>query len=164
MRLGHSDAANTALVLLGALAGAYMLMNPPWASFSWARGIRNNNPLNIRATGDQWQGQTSVDDGFVVFQSPEWGVRAAARILRSYAARGVVSLRQIIETWAPPIENDVDSYVSHVSAVTGIGESQPVEPAQYTRLLAAMIHHENGSQPYSAALIAEGVRMAGVTV
>ncbi len=43
------------------------------------RGIRNNNPLNIRRTRDKWKGMKALqsDAQFAQFESMEWGWRAA---------------------------------------------------------------------------------------
>ena len=50
------------------------------------RGLRNNNPLNIRHGKDQWLGAatTQTDKDFVQFQSMAYGYRAAWRILNTY--------------------------------------------------------------------------------
>ena len=49
------------------------------------RGIRNNNPLNIRK-GNNWQGEISPqsDKEFEQFESMTMGVRAGMKILRNY--------------------------------------------------------------------------------
>ncbi|MFI3272941.1 MAG: structural protein, partial [Pseudomonadota bacterium] len=49
------------------------------------RGIRNHNPGNIRH-GDDWQGlrDTQTDKNFCQFVSPEFGIRALARVLMNY--------------------------------------------------------------------------------
>ena len=41
------------------------------------RGIRNNNPLNIRRSKDKWKGMRAVqsDAQFCQFESLEWGWR-----------------------------------------------------------------------------------------
>ena len=45
------------------------------------RGLRNNNPLNIRK-GNDWQGETKGSDpSFETFQSMAYGYRAAIKIL-----------------------------------------------------------------------------------
>jgi hypothetical protein len=46
--------------------------------------LRNNNPLNIRKGGQPWQGQTGNDGAFCIFESMEYGYRAAFRLLRTY--------------------------------------------------------------------------------
>lgn len=125
-----------------------------------ARGIRNHNPGNIRA-GDNWQGMAGIDpDGFVIFRAPEYGVRAMQRILNSYRRRGINTVRGVIETWAPPSENNTAAYVQHVSQVLGVAPDEPLSPARDTALISAIIKHENGAQPYSRALIEQGQALA----
>ena len=127
-----------------------------------ARGLRNNNPLNIRKTGDQWQGAAinQNDKSFVVFTKPEWGYRAAARILRNYKNRGIDTLSEIISTWAPEHENNTAAYVSFVSKKTGISPNAVVTDLEYPALLDAMTIMENGSNPYSMDVIKKGIAWA----
>lgn len=83
------------------------------------RGVRNNNPLNIRS-GSHWIGLAERQDkDFCTFVAIEWGVRAAVKILRSYARRGIHTVADIIQTWAPPIENDTNKYIQIVCSRTG---------------------------------------------
>ncbi|KEQ15660.1 hypothetical protein GZ77_03500 [Endozoicomonas montiporae] len=129
------------------------------------RGIRNNNPLNIRenaGTDYQWEGERIKDDDpeFEEFTNPVYGIRAGARVLASYRRRGVVTLGDIIATWAPPTENDTESYINGVAQATGLQPYNTVEPNHYPALIAAMIRHENGIQPYSMELIRTGVALA----
>lgn len=137
--------------------GVVSLMTEP-------RGIRNNNPLNIRwSVANNWDGMTGQDDkGFCIFKSPEYGIRAAAKTLDSYKKRGVVTLGQIIGTWAPEIENNTSAYLNFVSNKTGFSSGDVIvkEYGDYVPLLAAMIQMENGKQPYSAELIKRGIAMA----
>ena len=53
------------------------------------RGIRNNNPLNIRHSADRWQGARGEqkDKSFVQFKSMAYGYRAAWKTLQSYYNR-----------------------------------------------------------------------------
>lgn len=120
-------------------------------------GIRNNNPLNIRATGINWQGATGENGGYVVFESSFYGLRAAARVLRTYRNNyGLTSVEQIISRWAPPTENNTQSYINNVAQVLEVLPSDPLEPEQYPALMAVMILHENGKQPFSSAEIIKG--------
>ena len=50
------------------------------------RGIRNNNPLNIRHSADRWQGarEEQTDKSFVQFTTMAYGYRAAWKVLESY--------------------------------------------------------------------------------
>lgn len=125
-----------------------------------ARGIRNNNPGNIRENGTQWKGRIGDDGAFVIFDSPENGIRAMVRILKSYSGRGVDTLKNIIATWAPSTENNTESYIKSVEQRTGIKAGEVVTVDKYPSLIAAIIHHENGSQPYSMNTIIAGVNAA----
>ena len=52
-----------------------------------ARGLRNNNPLNIiKSEKINWQGEVkpSTDPNFAQFETMEYGLRAALCLLRTY--------------------------------------------------------------------------------
>ena len=81
------------------------------------RGIRNNNPLNIRYnTGNCWVGQTGSDGQFCKFSAPKYGVRAAVKILQKYAGHdSKASILEIINKWAPRSDgNNTDAYIATV--------------------------------------------------
>ena len=87
------------------------------------RGIRNNNPLNIRHGKSQWVGMRKVqtDKAFVQFTERVFGYRAAFVLLRNYIGRGVNTIGKIIARWAPPGDgNNTQAYIEHVSITTGI--------------------------------------------
>jgi hypothetical protein len=123
------------------------------------RGIRNRNPGNIRRNKDRWKGLAVLqsDPAFFTFETPLWGIRAMAAILRNYQARnGLKSLAQIIGRWAPAGENDTAGYVAAVSREMGVNPRAQLDlqdAAILRGLIAAIIHHENGSQPYDAQTI-----------
>lgn len=51
------------------------------------RGIRNNNPGNIKKTSDKWEGlnaDQSKDDTFCQFSDAKYGIRAMAKLLYKY--------------------------------------------------------------------------------
>ena len=127
------------------------------------RGIRNNNPGNIRH-GDNWDGLAKVqpDPAFCLFTTPEYGIRAMARVLTNYQRRhGIKTVRGIITRWAPPKENDTDAYVDHVAQVVGVDPDEPLVVIEVLpRLIPVIIKHENGQMPYSDDQIATGIRMA----
>ena len=133
-----------------------------------SRGIRNANPGNIR-WGDPWQGLVPAaqrsDPDFCQFTGPEWGIRAIAKILKTYAEEGVTTLRQAINHWAPPVENDTDAYVNAVSAMTSIQPDIHIDFTTYEAVMPvvkAIIYHENGSQPYDQVTIDKGLSLAGM--
>ena len=126
------------------------------------RGIRNRNPLNIERGSDQWQGMApdQTDERFIVFVDPRYGYRAGARIIASYRRRGLKTLAQIVNAWAPPVENNTGAYIGHMARAVGIDPDTVVTDGHLVRLFAAMTLHENGKNPYSIDLIEEGISWA----
>ena len=99
------------------------------------RGIRNNNPLNIRHSADRWEGRRKeqTDKSFVQFESMAYGYRAAWKTLQSYYNRFCkqnkpFTVRNIIERWAPPKENDTEAYIRNVLKMTSIGGKENLLP------------------------------------
>ena len=94
------------------------------------RGIRNNNPLNIRRSKDQWQGLRAqqTDASFCQFETLEYGWRAAFYLLtRTYYHKyRLYTIRMIINKWAPPNENLTSTYIANVSRLTGIPPDEPI--------------------------------------
>ena len=132
-----------------------------------ARGIRNNNPGNIRH-GEKWEGLSDkqTDSSFCVFKTPEYGIRAMAKILLNYQKKyGLKTIKQIISRWAPPNENDTQSYIKSVSAAVGVLPDDEISLNNKNvmmSLIKAIIKHENGEQPYSEEQILNGINLAGV--
>jgi len=129
------------------------------------RGLRNNNPGNIRRDGHtKWQGLSAqqTDASFWQFSDPVYGIRALAKILHNYQViYGLDTVRKIINRWAPPNENDTGSYVNAVAAEIGVNADDRINvDVIMNDLVAAIIHHENGTQPYSLATVSSGVNMA----
>ena len=128
------------------------------------RGIRNNNPGNIRHSNIHWQGQSSqqTDPAFVQFISPEYGIRALSKLLDTYSQTyGLNTVRGIIHKYAPPVENNSGAYVEAVSSALGVLPDTKIDvQARKADLVQAIIKHENGIQPYVLAVIDTGVTMA----
>lgn len=127
-------------------------------------GVRNANPMNVRATHDKWVGQIGENKGFVVFKSPEYGIRAGAKTLLNYEIRhGLNTLRGIIARWAPPTENDTAKYIAHVAKLMAIGPDDTISMHRQLTLYAiviSIIQHENGVQPYPSDILLAGVNLA----
>ena len=121
------------------------------------RGIRNNNPLNIRI-GNTWLGEVPnpTDSEFEQFVSPLYGLRAAFLILRRYIRRyGRNTVRKIISAWAPSSENNTQVYISNVSRAMAIDPDEVIDYADESTmvaLVAAMALQECG-QPIKPDLI-----------
>ena len=94
------------------------------------RGLRNNNPLNIRWTPGTrpWQGQKSNDGQFVIFETMEDGYRAAFRVLDSYNKKhNIYSVREIIYRWAPPQDhNNTRAYIERVCKEACLRETDQI--------------------------------------
>jgi hypothetical protein len=137
-----------------------------------ARGERNKNPGNIdRVAGVRWQGQAddqSSDPRFVVFTEPKWGVRAICRVLITYQDKhNIDSVREIIDRWAPPVENNTGAYINAVATSLGRTADAPTDVYEwYTMrgLVLAIIKHELGYQPYDDATIDAGLILAGLQI
>ncbi len=130
------------------------------------RGIRNNNPGNIK-WGEPWKGLKkggeSIDPVFCVFETPEWGIRALAKILKNYQKiHGLNTPRKIISRYAPPCENQTQAYIQSVAHQLGIYPDSEVDlndEATLIIFLKAIIRHENGIQPYSTETLIKGIQL-----
>jgi hypothetical protein len=137
------------------------------------RGERNNNPGNVERNKTQWKGMSpdqSSDPRFVVFTSAVWGIRALAKIMLTYSTvypqdspQDIDTVREIVNRWAPPSENDTGAYVKDVCAHVGVQPGDVIdvtdEPTM-CKLVKAIIDHENGRCVYDDDLIEDGVRRA----
>ena len=116
-----------------------------------SRGIRNNNPLNIRhAQQNRWRGlrKEQTDKSFCQFTEMKWGLRAAIRLMENYIRQGLQTPRQIIGRWAPPTENDTASYVRKACQRAGLDPDFPVLFwADLRMLIKAMSWIESRFQP-----------------
>lgn len=114
------------------------------------RGLKNNNPLNIRKNNTKWHGlaKEQTDKSFFVFAAPEWGYRAALRTLQNYnRVHGLTSIRQWVNRWAPPCENPTDNYLEFVCEKVGMpADTEPriTNKVVMCSIVAAMSHFENG--------------------
>ena len=115
------------------------------------RGIRNNNPLNIRRNPrNRWRGlrKEQTDKSFCQFTEMKWGLRAAIRLMENYIRRGAQTPRQIISRWAPPSENNTSGYVTQACQRAGLDPDFPVLFwADSKKLLRAMCWIESRFLP-----------------
>lgn len=128
------------------------------------RGIRNNNPLNIRI-GNVWLGEVRepTDPDFEQFISMVYGVRAGFVLLRRYIRHyHRTTIPQVIAAWAPSTENNTEAYISAVCQMSKISRDETLDyynQDQMFRLMDAMIFHECG-QHISEQHIRDGYRFA----
>lgn len=130
-----------------------------------ARGIRNNNPLNIRKSAEAWEGlsKEQKDTSFFQFVAPEWGIRAAYRILCTYNLKyHCKTVGQMISRWAPPNENDTLNYIKFVCNVCKCQPEHEVNVNDTNfmcNMIRAMTRMENGSCPYTDQTIKKGISL-----
>ena len=128
------------------------------------RGLRNNNPGNIRH-GSNWQGlnpnSRNIDPAFCVFTSSVYGIRALAKVLINYKKiHGLSTVRQIISRYAPPNENQTTAYIQSVAKQLGVVPDTVIDVEErgvLTVFIKAIIRMENGIQPYSDPTIQQGI-------
>ncbi len=99
--------------------------------YAGSRSFRNNNPGNLRYVGQA--GATSDADGFAVFSSYGAGLQALKSQIMLDASRGsdaagrpVITLGDLISSWAPASENDTAGYITAVSDATGFDPAAPL--------------------------------------
>lgn len=114
------------------------------------RGLRNNNPLNIRHGRSRWRGMSTVQDdvSFVSFQHACYGYRAAFKLLRNYVRMGHNTLERIISRWAPESDgNDTRVYLQRVVNLSGLHADTVLDLSKSdvgVPLVMAMSRVENG--------------------
>jgi len=149
-------------IVLAATVAAVTIYGGKMALMMSIRGLRNNNPMNLR-TGNNWDGEheTKTDPAFEVFKSPEWGIRAGGKLLLNYQTHYALgSVMEIISRFAPPNENNTTAYISSVSKALNIAPDMRFRVAEVLpELVAAIIKHENGINPYSDKLIKNGLAL-----
>nr|DAU63920.1 MAG TPA: virion protein [Caudoviricetes sp.] len=122
------------------------------------RGLRNNNPGNIRRNSEVFQGENpSRDKEFKQFKTMAHGYRAVFKILSNYhRVYKLTTIRKMIGRWAPENENNTAAYVSLVSSYAGIGPDDPLsfDREQMIRVVAGMSRVENGREAVMSDVIA----------
>ena len=128
-------------------------------------GLRNNNPGNLRPEpGDvyTWQGEIGVNEGYLVFDMIENGIRAAYINLRSYFKNGYNTVEKIIARWAPSEDdNDTEAYIQFVEESTGIPRDVELvfDDDVALPILEAIFYVESG-EPVPRELIEQGALLA----
>lgn len=134
------------------------------------RGLRNHNPGNIDRTDPRagWEGALPTDKltdpRFEQFVDDLHGLRAIGKTLLTYQKKdGCLSIRELIYRWAPRVENDTMAYVQVVSEACGVMPDDSfrlITVDALAPIIAAIVHQENGQQPFSHELIAQAAALA----
>lgn len=150
------------LIFITLLIIRYMKASKPteeamrrFSDMSIPRGYRNNNPLNIRISNENWLGKVSpnTDGTFEQFSEIKYGYRAAIKTLRSYYHKhNLRTIRQIVNRWAPAGDgnNNPASYAANVAQRSGIAADQSIswDKDTITKIVYGMAISECGLSPY----------------
>ena len=120
------------------------------------RGIRNNNPLNIRK-GNNWKGERhpQKDKAFEEFQSMQMGIRAGFILIRNYISgyggksKPFDTIEKVVRRWAPPTENATQKYIDFVAKDSGIDPHATLsfkDKTAMVKIVNAMIFVECGQR------------------
>ena len=77
-------------------------------------------------------------------------------LLTYYRSYQLDTSMALINQWAPPTENDTMSYAQQIAKALGVAHGERINlerPDTLEIVVATIIQHENGQQPYDAALI-----------
>ena len=115
-----------------------------------SRGLRNNNPGNIRRSRVHYKGEVrpSRDPDFKEFSTMAYGYRAVFVLLDTYRSRyGLTTIRQMLNRYAPPTENFTEGYVRFVADYSGVMPDEVIDTRSEKDMIpivAAMSKIENG--------------------
>jgi hypothetical protein len=119
------------------------------------RGLRNNNPGNLKAV----KGQRRDREGFAVFDTMEEGIRHADAQIGRYESQGITTAEGVVKKWAPAGDgNDVAAYLRDIQKTTGIKPGEDIR-GQEALLESGMFKHESGGKAPSVEDIADILTM-----
>lgn len=113
-----------------------------------SRGLRNNNPGNIRPV---FRNQAN-DGAFTIYRTLEEGWGALGRQLKGYANAGLDNVASIISKYAPSSENNTGAYIQSVTAnmskrlgsdVGALTRLDLSDPRVLKALMQSITEHEN---------------------
>ena len=111
------------------------------------RGMRNNNPANIRYNNfNRWRGLIGKDSqGFCRFSDINYGYRAVVVLLKRYISFGYDTPARIITRFAPYCENRTDSYIRFVCSRCDIKSDQVIYDgsSKFYDLISAICFYES---------------------
>lgn len=141
------------------IPGGEVVQHGQSARRRYPKGIRNNNPGNLRFAGQS--GAMNDGSGFAAFDSPLEGLIALKNQLMRYFTgktfgRKLQTIRDIISHYAPKNENDTDAYIQAVAAMMHISPDAALNlqnPQMMQALMNSIVQYENGRNPYSQAMV-----------
>lgn len=116
------------------------------------RGLKNNNPGNLRLTTQAWKGKIpnsqNTDKAFEQFTHKRFGIRAMTRVLKNWIEKGkATTVKDIVSKYAPSHENDTAGYINDLAEVLKVSPTSPLKPTKdnLKKLVVSMGTLESGS-------------------
>ena len=125
-----------------------------------SRGLKNNNPGNIRISGTKYEGEIvpSQDKAFKQFSEMRYGYRAMFVLLYTYQKKyNCNTIRQMISRYAPENENNTGGYIARVCKDSGVVADTDITTTNrevMIPIVAAMSAVENGVPAVMSDVIA----------
>lgn len=120
--------------------------------------VRNNNPLNIKFNPvNDWVGQVGESGGFVVFDKPEHGFRAAYKLILLRRSEGRYSISDLIKKWST---TDQDEYIDYLSNKLDKFSWTPVFESEIPELMLHMSNFEGAKGAFSLSQVQQGISLA----
>lgn len=104
--------------------------------------MANNNPGNLRYAGQE--GASQGEGGFARFESPEAGYQAVKKQIDLDASRGH-TVSSFVSKYAPPVENDTNTYIAQATKDLGVTPDTPVKDVDSDKLAKFIIKKESSS-------------------
>jgi hypothetical protein len=153
-----------AVLIVGGLVAVYVIYRgSKLLAVDGVRGMRNKNPMNIKDSSINWDGETgeNLDTTFEEFENYSDGIRAGAKLLVNYQAiYGLNTIEGIINRYAPPSDNNpTNDYVQYVAGKVGVSSNQVIDVKTHlVEMVKAIIAFEIGLNPFSTLYIKKSVR------
>lgn len=104
--------------------------------------LANNNPGNLRYVGQP--GASQGEGGFARFESPEAGYEALKKQIELDASRGH-TVSSFVNKYAPPVENDTNTYVKQATSTLGVSPDTPVNNVDRDKLAKFIAKKESST-------------------
>jgi hypothetical protein len=128
------------------------------------RGVRNNNPGNLNFAGQEGATKEGGEKGrFAVFEDMSTGVSALVNQLEAYSRRGIDTITEIVNKYAPAGDNnDVQAYIKALASATGKDPNAKLDLSDMhtlVPLVKGIVEHEGNGKYVSAKDYAQGIML-----
>lgn len=130
------------------------------------RGIRLNNPFNLKSNNIFWEGlvKPSSDPVFCQFESPIMGLRAGYINIKMQLKEGFDTVYKLITKYAPNSDhNNTSAYIQAVCKRLDKNADEQLTMYDIKQIGLAIMTQEQGGVYYTDDQINEAIKLAGVT-